>query len=369
MPDAPVFTVIDRNLGQLRENLQRLCELYAAEATASTMTKTLSEFRDRITREERMLRTRLGLEPLPSSADDISLSSYFKTAIDTQKITAMIYERLRNAQELARTLEEYFLFFKLGSIAGFYKRVRYELYEYERDTASLLGPLRPLPAPKLEEKPSKSSPSRIESALKSCPLYFILDQSLCQTRDPLRLGYDAVAGGTRMIQLRQKQGSTRQLIDLARKLRGICSERESLLIINDRLDIAMLVGADGIHIGQEDLTVAEVRQLSPSLLVGVTARNPQAALAAQAEGANYVGAGSVYPSTTKPGLPVIGLRGLRSIVAAVDIPVVGIGGITLANCQKVMQTGVAGLCSVTPFASRRSTKNLVADFKRACQQS
>jgi thiamine-phosphate pyrophosphorylase len=213
-------------------------------------------------------------------------------------------------------------------------------------------------------EPAVGEPSRIRAALGKCPLYFILDESLCQYRDPLRVGYDAIVGGVRIMQLRFKRLATRELLELARKLRGLCAEQDCLLIINDRLDIAVLSGADGIHVGASDISINDIRQLSPDLLVGVTARKPQDAMAAQETGADYVGSGSVFGSKTKPGLPVIGTRGLRTITQAVDIPVVAIGGVTLENCQRVMAAGASGFVSIKPFTSRRSVKNLVAEFRR-----
>ena len=124
------------------------------------------------------------------------------------------------------------------------------------------------------------------------------------------------------------------------------SFEDALLIVNDRVDIALEVEADGIHVGQEDLDFREViRQVPAEMIVGVSARYPDPAQSAAAAGATYVGAGAVFATPTKPEAVVIGLKGLRAVVAAVDIPVVAIGGITHGGIRPVLATG-ARYCAV-----------------------
>lgn len=187
------------------------------------------------------------------------------------------------------------------------------------------------------------------AALFPCPLYFILDESLLALHDPLKLTRAVLSAGVRVMQLRVKSMPTRELLTLARKVRALCGKHGALLIVNDRLDIALLAGADGVHLGAEDAPPAEVRRVAPGLLIGATARSPKEAWAAELADADYVGCGSVFASHTKPGLPTIGVAGLARINRRVSIPVVAIGGITLDTCADVLATGVAGLCAVEPF--------------------
>ncbi len=225
------------------------------------------------------------------------------------------------------------------------------------------APVHPAPPP------SSSRTGRLAQALTFCPLYFIIDESLCNFRDPLRTAYDAVSGGVRILQLRMKHSSTRELLLLAKRLRTICDDRGCLLIINDRIDVALLSGAHGVHFGMEDLEPAEARQLGHELLIGATARTANEALAAQAAGADYLGCGSVYASATKPGLPVIGVLGIRSISSAIEIPVVAIGGITQENCAQVLKAGARGICAISPFTARRSVKNLVTQLRKTSRDA
>jgi thiamine-phosphate pyrophosphorylase len=153
--------------------------------------------------------------------------------------------------------------------------------------------------------------------------------------------------GARVIQLRHKTADDavfrRLAVDM---LACVRSFEDAVLIVNDRVNGAIEVGADGIHVGQEDLDVREVvRRARPSMIVGVSARYPDEARAAAAAGATYVGAGAVFATPTKPEAVVIGLQGLQAVTAAVDIPVVAIGGITLEAVRPVLETG-ARSCAV-----------------------
>jgi thiamine-phosphate pyrophosphorylase len=153
--------------------------------------------------------------------------------------------------------------------------------------------------------------------------------------------------GARVIQLRHKTADDATFWRLAvEMLACVRAFDDAVLIVNDRVDIALEVGADGIHVGQEDLDFRQVVRRSPaSIIVGVSARYPDLARAAAAAGATYVGVGAVFATPTKPEAIVIGLQGLQAVVAAVDIPVVAIGGITREAVRPVLETG-ARYCAV-----------------------
>ncbi len=204
--------------------------------------------------------------------------------------------------------------------------------------------------------------NRILQALARHPLYFILDSSLCDRQDALGVARAAMAGGVKVLQIRFKDLSNRSYLELARSVRDLSREHNCLMIVNDRLDIALLSGADGIHVGPEDYGVADIREVSRDLIVGRSARTPEDALLAQAAGADYVGSGAVFASSTKPGAPVIGVEGLKAIASTVQIPVVGIGGVTLENCPAVLDSGAAGFCSIAPFVTTGNHKELAAAY-------
>lgn len=162
----------------------------------------------------------------------------------------------------------------------------------------------------------------------------------------------ALAGGAGIIQLRDKTTPLRALLEPAHELRRLTRAAGALLIVNDRLDLAQAVGADGVHLGPDDMPPAVARQvLGPHRLVGVSCGDPQEARAALQAGADYIGAGAVYATGTKSdaGAP-IGLDRLRSIVDSTGLPVAAIGGIGPAEAAAVTRTGAAMVCAISAIA-------------------
>lgn len=182
-------------------------------------------------------------------------------------------------------------------------------------------------------------------------LYVITDRLLSRGRTHLEVVEKAVAGGATCIQLREKEAAvtTRELFVLAEKLRTLTREKGVALIINDRLDVALAVGADGVHLGQDDLPLGVARRLLlPGMILGASASDPRQARRAQAAGAAYLGAGAVFGTSTKPDAgAAIGPAVLNAVYRSVEIPVVGIGGITAANAGRVIAAGAAGVAVIS----------------------
>ena len=158
----------------------------------------------------------------------------------------------------------------------------------------------------------------------------------------------ALQAGVTVLQLREKTATTRDFYQLALRIKPIARQYNVPLLINDRLDIALAVDADGVHVGQEDLPVAVVRRLiGPDKILGATAATVAAAQTAEREGADYIGSGAMFPTLTKPGKQVLSLNMLAQIKQAVQVPVVAIGGITADNLLTLKITGVDGLAVVS----------------------
>jgi thiamine-phosphate pyrophosphorylase len=158
----------------------------------------------------------------------------------------------------------------------------------------------------------------------------------------------ALAGGVTTVQLRAKGLSDRELLRAARALRARCRAAGALCIVNDRVDIALAADADGVHLGVDDLPVAEARQLlGPHAIIGYSPDGDADRLAAERAGADYLGVGPVYSTSTKLDAgAAIGLDGLARVARATSLPVVGIGGITLASASDVLRAGAAGVAVV-----------------------
>lgn len=158
----------------------------------------------------------------------------------------------------------------------------------------------------------------------------------------------ALAGGATALQLRDKNVDGGELFAEARRILCLCRERGVPLFVNDRLDIALACGADGVHLGQSDLPVAEARRLAPRpFIIGASARTPEDADRAVRDGADYLGVGAIFPTGSKDDAQVIGLEGLRAVVRSVSIPVVAIGGISLNNLEKVLSCGGDGVAVIS----------------------
>lgn len=185
-------------------------------------------------------------------------------------------------------------------------------------------------------------------------LTVVTDERLSLGRPQLDVVRAAVAGGATVVQLRQKGSTTRGMVELGRALRALTREMGVALIVNDRLDVALAVDADGVHVGQEDMPAAAARWLiGPDCLLGVSAATPDEARAAESAGADYVGVGSVYATGSKAdaGAP-IGLAGLAAVAEAVHIPVIAIGGIGLGRAADCIRHGADGVAVISAIVSQ-----------------
>ena len=180
--------------------------------------------------------------------------------------------------------------------------------------------------------------------------YPIIDRGY-NPHDAPGLARALVQAGCTMIQVRAKGAASGDLFAFARQV--ICAAGETCrVIINDRFDIALGLGARGVHLGEYDLPVAAVRRCVPEgFIIGVTCRDPEAARRAEAEGADYLGAGAVFATGSKEDTRMIGLEGLAAVASSVNLPVYGIAGMTLENCARVVEAGAYGCAGITAVAA------------------
>jgi len=167
--------------------------------------------------------------------------------------------------------------------------------------------------------------------------------------DPVALARMALEGGAGMIQLRRKTASGRDLYEWAVRIQELCQQQHALFIINDRVDIAMVMHADGVHLGQQDLPVSAARTLlGPDTLIGVSVSTPEEAVRAAENGADYIGVGHIFPtfSKHKPSKP-LGTTAIRTIGNASGLPVIAIGGIGLDNAGEVIRSGATGIAVIS----------------------
>ena len=179
-------------------------------------------------------------------------------------------------------------------------------------------------------------------------IYLVTDEACLHGRPLLKCVEEALAAGVTLVQYRAKAADGGVLYAEACRLKELCDKYNVSLIINDRLDIALAVGAAGVHLGQDDLPCAVARRLlGEDFIIGVSAHNPAEAVQAVSEGADYLGCGAVFGTATKHDVAKLGLENLRSIRKAVTVPMVGIGGITADNYAEVLATGADGAAIVS----------------------
>ncbi len=186
-------------------------------------------------------------------------------------------------------------------------------------------------------------------------LYLVTDRGLASGRSMADIVREAVAGGVTCVQVREKSGSTRKFLEEARRLRAVTRTLGVFLIVNDRVDIALAVEADGVHLGQQDMPIPVARRLGPlGWIVGASAESLEQARDAEEAGADYIGASPVFATPTKTDTASpLGLAGLRAMRAAVKIPLVAIGGIHAGNAREVIRAGADGLAVVSSIVAAK----------------
>lgn len=191
------------------------------------------------------------------------------------------------------------------------------------------------------------------TARPAIPRLHVLTDERPSAADVLALTDAVLSAGASLVQLRTKQRNDGDWLQLATAVAARCRDAGATCIVNDRADVAVAAGADGVHLGADDLPVAAARTVVGShLLVGATARDPDQAAAAVANGADYLGVGPVFETTTKTGLPdPIGPAGLAAVARAVDVPVIGIAGVTTERVAEVLAAGAHGV-AVTGAVTR-----------------
>ena len=197
-------------------------------------------------------------------------------------------------------------------------------------------------------------------------LYVITDRRL---KPEIKSVREALEGGATSIQLRIKNASTREMIKIGKKIRELTKEYDALYFVDDRLDVALATNADGVQLGPEDMPISLAREIAPNLIIGASVYSLEEALQAEKERADYLGAGSVFPTPTKAGVRVIGVEGLRKIVKSVKIPVVAIGGINHKNARDVLKTGVDGIAIISAIMGAEDVKKATEEMKKIIEEA
>lgn len=200
-------------------------------------------------------------------------------------------------------------------------------------------------------------------------IYLVTDDGCLQGRPLIDCVREALEGGVTLVQYRAKTASSAEMYSEALQLKALCDSYKVPLIINDRLDIAMAIGAAGVHLGQDDLPCAAARRiLGEEYLIGVSAHNPAEARAALQSGADYLGCGAVFGTATKADVKKLGTDGLAAICKAKGLPVVGIGGVTADNYREVRAAGADGAAIVSGILAQPDIRTTVEAIAKVSEE-
>ena len=200
-------------------------------------------------------------------------------------------------------------------------------------------------------------------------LYFITDSTGFTEEEFLRRTEAALQGGVTFLQIREKDRSTREYIALAEKVHALTRKYNVPLIIDDRVDVALAMDAEGVHVGQSDMPVATARRLlGEEKIIGATAKTVPQAMEAYEQGADYLGVGAIYPTTTKVKTVLTSTNTLRDICNAVPIPANAIGGLNKDNIDVLAGIPIAGICVVSAIMKAGDPKVAAEDLKARAQE-
>lgn len=340
MKKTSLQRIIDANLNRAAEAARILEEIARFLLDDKNLSEKLKNIRHKISfiQEEdydNYLQSRdtendVGVD-IKNTSERINLQNIFKANI-------------KRLQQALRTLAEYSG--ESQNNVTLLEKLRYESYTLEK-----------IMWDKLKEKFNQ-----IKLADKK--LYLVTNSDQFESEDEF---LDAIAssleGGVDILQLREKSMPANRVLSLGKKIKQLCLQYDATFIVNDRVDIALLLEADGVHLGQDDLDVSAAREiLGNNAIVGISTHAPEQALKAVQDGADYIGVGPVFATPTKEGKTPVGLEYVKWVSENIDIPAFGIGGIDLENCEKVTTAGLNRIAVVRAIINAKSPRAAASEF-------
>ncbi|MCK5219297.1 thiamine phosphate synthase [bacterium] len=196
-------------------------------------------------------------------------------------------------------------------------------------------------------------------------LYPVITEKFCAGRSSLEICKAVIAGGARIVQLREKDKSWREVCRLAGQFRELTARAGVLLVINDYLDIALEVEADGVHLGSEDMPLAAARNVAPELIIGISSHNLAEARQAELQGADYINIGPLYPTSTKAGFSdYLGPERMSGIIQAIRVPCTVMGGINPDNLDEIIRYGARRVAMITGITQAGDVAGRVRELRR-----
>ncbi|MEA1959228.1 MAG: thiamine phosphate synthase [Chloroflexota bacterium] len=309
-----MLRLIDANLNRLSEGLRLLEDVARFMLNDAALSSRLKTLRHDTIAECASLQRQL-LNARDSQNDVSAFSSEEMRRAD---VPSIVSANARRATESLRVLEELAKLPDAQLDPMTFKKARFAVYDIEREIFGRVT----------------RRDKRIEG------LYVIIDREALGNRDEVDICQQAISGGARVVQLRDKARPKARVLESAQRLSEVCVSAEIPFIMNDCADVAIAAKADGVHLGQGDLPIPAARCLLPiDMLIGCSIKTTEQALQAEADGADYLAVGSIYPTSSKVDTAVVGIDRLRRIREAVSLPIVAIGGITADNAGAAIDAG------------------------------
>jgi len=337
-----MLRLIDANLNRISEGLRLLEDVARFLLNDATLSEQLKSLRHDLAADDPSLQRKLLLAR--DSAADVGAFAEVSSELQRQDLPSIVTANAKRVEESLRVMEEFAKLPDQALDSERFKKARFDLYQIEQKlTASLLR---------------RDKRERVDS------IYVILDHEALGGREEMEVARQVISGGAKVVQLRDKQRGKREMLGAATELRQLCAQFEVLFIVNDYLDITLASDADGLHLGQSDLPLAATRHLLPQdKILGCSTTSAQEALQAQAEGADYIAVGSIYPSTSKEGTKVVGLGTLHQIKEAIALPIVAIGGINEENAAAVIEAGADSLAVISAVLGAEDVEGATRKLK------
>jgi thiamine-phosphate pyrophosphorylase len=314
-----MLRLIDANLDRVGEGLRVLEDIARFLLNDATISGQLKTMRHELLGVAPALRRRL--LSARKSGEDVAAFAEVPDEIKRANLPEMVMANAKRVEQSLRVIEEYAKLPTSELDGAKFKRARFALYQLEQELAFKLA--------------------RREKRDKLVGLYVILDTDALRGRGEVEVTRKAISGGSKIIQLRDKHRPKAVLLTLARELKEVCSLMGAMFIVNDYVDVATACDADGVHLGQTDLPISIAREIvGPDKIIGCSTATEAEAVKAQADGADYISVGSIYPTSSKADWRLAGLETLRRVEEAVSVPLVAIGGINESNISQVVEAGV-----------------------------
>ncbi|MDD6662141.1 MAG: thiamine phosphate synthase [Lachnospiraceae bacterium] len=210
----------------------------------------------------------------------------------------------------------------------------------------------------------------MKCAKENLLLYAVTDRHWLDGRTLKEVVLESLEGGVTMLQLREKHLDEAHFLEEAKELQALCRSRHVPFLINDNVEIALAMDADGVHVGQSDMAAGDVRKkLGDDKIIGVSAQTVEQALLAEKAGADYLGVGAVFPTSSKDDANEVSYETLKAICSAVSIPVVAIGGITQENVHQLAGSGICGAAVISAIYAKPDIKKAAEELKKAVKET